>query len=55
VLAANAGDAVLRRYDQDLDMAFEQARAQGDLTPLVETVRRWWFEADAWCDPEGHR
>ena len=27
VLAANAGDAVLRRYDQDLDMAFEQARA----------------------------
>jgi hypothetical protein len=41
VLAANAGDAVLRRYDQDLDMAFEQARAQGDLTPLVQTVRRW--------------
>jgi Family of unknown function (DUF6247) len=55
VLAANAGDAVLRRYDQDLDMAFEQARAQGDLTPLVQTVRRWWFEADAWCDPEGQR
>jgi hypothetical protein len=50
VLAANAGDAVLRRYDQDLDMAFEQARAQGDLTPLVQTVRRWWFEADAWLD-----
>ena len=55
VLAANAGDAVLRRYDQDLDMVFEQARAQGDLTPLVQTVRRWWFEADAWCDPEGQR
>ncbi len=55
VLAASAGDAVLRRYDQDLDMAFEQARAQGDLTPLVQTVRRWWFEADAWCDPEGQR
>ena len=36
-------------------MAFEQARAQGDLTPLVQTVRRWWFEADAWCDPEGQR
>ena len=46
---------MLRRYDQDLDTAFEQARAQGDLTPLVETVRRWWFEADAWCDPEGQR
>ena len=30
-------------------------RAQGDLTPLVQTVRRWWFEADAWCDPEGQR
>jgi hypothetical protein len=35
-------------------MTFEQAR-DGDLTPLVETVRRWWFEADAWCDPEGQR
>jgi Family of unknown function (DUF6247) len=55
VLAANADDAVLRRYDQDLDRAFEQARAQGDLTPLVQTVRRWWFEADAWRDPEGQR
>jgi hypothetical protein len=28
VPAANADDAVLRRYDQDLDMAFEWARAQ---------------------------
>ena len=55
VLAANADDAVLRRYDQDLDMAFEQARAQGDLTPLVQTVRRWWFEADAWRDPQAKR
>jgi Family of unknown function (DUF6247) len=55
VVAASAGDAVLRRYDQDLDMALEQARAQGDLTPLVQTVRRWWFGADAWCDPEGRR
>jgi hypothetical protein len=36
-------------------MAFERARAQGDLTPLVQTVRRWWFEAEAWCDPEGQR
>jgi hypothetical protein len=26
VLAANADDVVLRRYDQNLDMAFEQAR-----------------------------
>jgi uncharacterized protein DUF6247 len=32
-----------------------RSRAQGDLTPLVQTVRRWWFEADAWCDPEGQR
>jgi len=55
VLAANADDVVLRRYDQDLDMAFEQARAQGDLTPFVQTVRRWWFEADAWRDPESQR
>jgi hypothetical protein len=28
-----------------------RAREHGDLLPLVETVRRWWFEADAWCDP----
>jgi Family of unknown function (DUF6247) len=55
VLAANADETVLLRYDQDLDRAFEQARAQGDLTPLVQTVRRWWFEADAWRDPEAQR
>jgi hypothetical protein len=52
VLAANAGGDVLRRYDEDLDAAFEQAREQGDVTPLVQTVKRWWFEADAWCDPQ---
>jgi hypothetical protein len=55
VLAANAGNEVLRQYDEDLDTAFEQAREQGDLTPLVQTVRRWWFEADAWRDPEAQR
>jgi Family of unknown function (DUF6247) len=47
VLAANAGHDVLQHYYDDLDTAFEQAREQGDLTPLVQTVRRWWFEADA--------
>jgi uncharacterized protein DUF6247 len=52
VLAANADAAVLRRYDADLDAAYEQARDDGDLTSLVQTVRRWWFEADAWRDPE---
>jgi len=46
---------VLRQYDEDLDTAFEQAREQGDLTPLVQTVRRWWFEADAWRDPVAQR
>ncbi len=55
VLAANAGNDVLRQYDEDLDAAFEQAREQGDLTPLVQTVRRWWFEADAWRDPDAQR
>ena len=55
VLAANADAEVLRRYDADLDTAYEQARHDGDLTPLVETVRRWWFEADAWRDPEAQR
>ncbi len=52
VLAANADPAVVRRYDADLDTAYEQARQDGDLRPLVQTVRRWWFEADAWRDPE---
>ena len=51
VLAANA-DSTLQRYDQDLDAAFEQAREQGDVTPLVQTVKRWWFEAEAWRDPQ---
>jgi hypothetical protein len=55
VLAANAAPAVLQRYDEDLDAAFEQAREHGDLAPLVQTVRRWWFEADAWRDPGAQR
>jgi Family of unknown function (DUF6247) len=55
VLAANADATVLQRYDDDLDAAFEQAREQGDLTPLLQAVRRWWFEADAWRDPGAQR
>ncbi len=55
VLAANADADVLRRYDEDLDTAFEQARERNDVTPLVETIRRWWFEADAWRDPDAQR
>jgi hypothetical protein len=55
VLAANADIAVLQRYDHDLDAAFEEAREHGDLTPLVQTVRRWWFEADAWRDPDAQQ
>ena len=55
VLAANADDDVLRSYDADLDAAYGQAREHGDLVPLVETVRRWWFEADAWRDPSAQR
>ncbi|MGO8960872.1 MAG: DUF6247 family protein [Streptosporangiaceae bacterium] len=55
VLAANADIAVLNSYDEDLDAAYEQAREHGDLMPLVETVQRWWFEADAWRDPDAQR
>ena len=55
VLAANADSDILQRYDEDLDAAFEQAREQGDVTPLVQTVRRWWFEADARRDPQAQR
>lgn len=55
VLAANAGSEILQRYDSELDAAFEQARKDEDLTALVATVRRWWFEADAWRDPDAQR
>jgi hypothetical protein len=55
VLAANADPDVLQRYDNDLDAAFELAHQHGDLTPLLQTVRRWWFEADAWRDPGAQR
>jgi len=55
VLAANADPDVLLRYDRDLDAAFEEARKQGDLNLLVQMVHRWWFEADAWRDPDAQR
>lgn len=55
VLAAHAGADVLAAYDRDLDAAFEQARADGDLPPLVQTVGGWCFEADSWRDPEARR
>jgi hypothetical protein len=55
VPAAKADGVILQRYDEDLDVAFEQAREQDDVTPLVRTVRRWWFEADAWRDPQVQR
>ena len=55
VLAANADSDILQRYDEDLDAAFEQARKQGDVTPLVQTVKRRWFEADAWRDSQAQR
>lgn len=54
-LTANADAKVLRRYDDVLDAAFEEAREHGDLTPLVQTVRHWWFEADAWRAPDAQR
>ena len=55
VLSALAGADVLRRFDDDLDAAFERSRLDGDLGPLLEAVRRWWFEADAWRDPAAQR
>ena len=55
VLAANGDPEVLLRYDSDLDAAYEKARERGDLTPLVQTVHRWWFEADAWRDLKAQR
>ena len=55
VLAANADSGTVRRFDADLDGAFERSRTGGDLTPLLDTVRRWWFEADTWRDAAARR
>ena len=55
VLAANAEADVLQRFDTDLDAAFEDSRKHDDLGPLLRTVHRWWFEADAWRDPDARR
>jgi hypothetical protein len=43
------------RHDADLDAAFQQVRAGGGLTPLLDAVRRWCFEADSWRDPVARR
>jgi hypothetical protein len=51
----NADPETLQRYDNELDAAFGQARRDQDLAALVNTVRRWWFEADAWRDPKAQR
>ncbi|MGH3274242.1 MAG: DUF6247 family protein [Streptosporangiaceae bacterium] len=55
VLAANADPEVLARYDAEFDAAFDRARGSRDITGLVKVVRRWWFEADAWRDPDAQR
>ena len=56
VLAANADGDTLQQYEAGSGCsALEQAREQGDVTPLVQTVKRWWFEADAWRDPQAQR
>ena len=39
------------RFDQELDAAFELSEQDRDLTPFVQTVRRWWGEASALRDP----
>jgi hypothetical protein len=55
VLAAHADPEVVRRYDAELDAAFDQASREEDLAVLLQTVRRWWFEADAWSNPDEQR
>ena len=37
-------------YDENLDAAFEQAREQGDVTPLVQTaVSKAWLSSGGLC------
>ena len=52
VLAACADGDILQRYAEDLDAAFEQAREQGDVTPLVQTVKRCGSRRTTWRDPK---
>jgi hypothetical protein len=55
-LARSADPEVLKHYETELDAAFAQARAAGDLTVLTTAVRRWWIEALEWQrDPAGQR
>ncbi len=51
VLAAQASPELVLRFDQELDAAFELSEQDRDLTPFVQTVRRWWGEASALRDP----
>lgn len=55
MLAATLGQRRWRVTTANLTPAFEQARQDQDLTALVRTVRRWWFEADAWRSPVAQR
>lgn len=41
----------MQRFDHEIDVAFEQSEQDSDLTPFVQTVRRWWGEASALRDP----
>lgn len=50
-----ADPEILQRCDRELDTAFEQARHDQDLTVPVQTVRRRWFEADAWRGSDAQR
>lgn len=51
VLAAEAGPELVQRFDQEIDAAFELSEQDRDLTPFVQTVRRWWGEASALRNP----
>lgn len=50
----DTGPQGVNSYDQEIDDAYEHTREHDDLTQLLETVRRWWYEA-AWRDLQAQR
>src|SRR5258708_20249025 len=50
----DADPETVRRYDEELDAAFEQARHDQNLTALMQAVRAWSFQPTPLPHPDTH-
>lgn len=55
VLELNAPAELLEQFDAALDAAWVEARETDCLDPLNSMLKRWWFQASDWCNPQEHR